>query len=160
MKISFTDLLSGTNEEKYWSRSMGGVDTNGSTAKLVLLMTQMIFLPTADLEMKQSRSFASLLLVQSHAHAGQFGMMNLYSSLFNRFELKASQLLLTQLDFSNSNRLLNLRYAIDHLLKIRIIIKENNTVSGNFGYLNRNNKFSNIHPDFSSRGVTSVNIHK
>jgi delta-1-pyrroline-5-carboxylate synthetase len=70
------------------------------------------------------------------AAAGQFEMMNLYSSLFNQFDVVASQLLLTQLDFTDQARLTNLRYAVDRLLAAGIIpiINENDAVSANLGY--------------------------
>jgi len=62
--------------------------------------------------------------------------MNLYSSLFNQCDLAASQLLLTQADFQDENRLNNLKYVVGRLLSLGIvpIINENDAVSGNTGY--------------------------
>ena len=70
------------------------------------------------------------------AAAGQFEMMNLYSSLFNQADLTLSQLLLTQIDFQDENRLSNLSYTIERLLSLGIVpvINENDAVSGNMGY--------------------------
>ena len=45
------------------------------------------------------------------AAAGQFEMMNLYKSLFAQCDIAASQILVTQTDFIDSNRLQNLHYA-------------------------------------------------
>jgi delta-1-pyrroline-5-carboxylate synthetase len=86
--------------------------------------------------MSSSRSFLSLLhnpelphtsaQKQKHydsacAAAGQFEMMNLYQSLFSNCEVTASQLLVTQADFSDPDRLQNLRYATERLLSLGII---------------------------------------
>ena len=70
------------------------------------------------------------------AAAGQFEMMNLYQSLFAQCDVVASQILVTQADFTDSDRLDNLTYAVDRLLSLGIvpIINENDAVSGNKGY--------------------------
>jgi delta-1-pyrroline-5-carboxylate synthetase len=99
----------------------------------------------------RNSSFVSLLNVEERPHtwaqknkhydsacaaAGQFEMMNLYSSLFAQCEISASQLLVTQSDFTDPARLNNLHYAIERLLDLGIvpIINENDAVSGNLGY--------------------------
>jgi delta-1-pyrroline-5-carboxylate synthetase len=96
-------------------------------------------------------SFASLLQLNARPHssadkrkyydsacaaAGQFEMMNLYSSLFDQVDVAASQLLVTGADFTDPQRLDNLTYAVDRLLSLGIvpIINENDAVSGNRGY--------------------------
>ena len=96
--------------------------------------------------MSQSTSFAKLLdqsyhKTQKHydsacAAAGQFELMNLYSSLFNQCDMTPSQVLLTQGDFQDEERLQNLTYTVDRLLSLGIIpiINENDAVSGNAGY--------------------------
>ena len=70
------------------------------------------------------------------AAAGQFEMMNLYSSLFAQYDIVASQILVTQHDFTDAQKLCNLHYAIERLLSLGIvpIINENDAVSGNLGY--------------------------
>ena len=70
------------------------------------------------------------------AAAGQFEMMNLYSALFNQCDVTASQVLVTQADFTDPSRLKNLKYTVERLLKLGIlpIINENDAVSGNMGY--------------------------
>lgn len=70
------------------------------------------------------------------AAAGQFEMMNLYCSLFNQCDVAASQILVTQADFADPQRLQNLQYAVDRLLNLGIvpIINENDAVSANLGY--------------------------
>jgi delta-1-pyrroline-5-carboxylate synthetase len=100
---------------------------------------------------QRNTSFASLLDVNARPHtlaqkkkfydsacaaAGQFEMMNLYSSLFNQCDVAASQILVTQSDFADPTRLNNLKYSIERLLSLGIvpIINENDAVSANLGY--------------------------
>lgn len=110
-----------------------------------------------DLSLRRSNrierdaSFVSLLDVNKRPHtyqqkkryydsacaaAGQFEMMNLYQSLFAQCDVVASQLLVTQGDFTDPARLNNLKYATERLLSLGIvpIINENDAVSGNLGY--------------------------
>ena len=77
------------------------------------------------------------------ASAGQFEMMNLYSSLFDQVEVSASQILVTQNDFQHQSSVNNLKYAVDRLLSLGIvpIINENDAVSANTGYT-EGDKFS------------------
>jgi len=77
------------------------------------------------------------------AAAGQFEMMNLYSALFDQCEVSASQILVTQNDFTDENSVSNMKYAVDRLLGLGIvpIINENDAVSANTGYTSED-KFS------------------
>ena len=63
-------------------------------------------------------------------------MMNLYSSLFSQCDCVASQILVTQSDFSDPTRLNNLKYSVERLLGLGIIpiFNENDAVSANTGY--------------------------
>jgi delta-1-pyrroline-5-carboxylate synthetase len=100
---------------------------------------------------ERSKSFVSLLDHNARPHtlaekkkvydsacaaAGQFEMMNLYSSLFNQCDVSASQILVTQSDFVDASRLQNLKYSVERLLSLGIvpIINENDAVSANTGY--------------------------
>ena len=99
----------------------------------------------------QSRSFVPLLDATTRSHtpaekkkfydsacaaAGQFDLMNLYSSLFTQCDVAASQILVTQGDFVDQGRLENLKYTVERLLSHGIvpIINENDAVSANLGY--------------------------
>lgn len=64
---------------------------------------------------------------KSYAAAGQFELMNLYSSLFGPKGVTASQMLLTQADFVDEAHLKNLSYAVERLLSLGIvpIVNEN-----------------------------------
>jgi glutamate 5-kinase len=72
-----------------------------------------------------------LPLKQACAAVGQGRLMSLYSDGFDRFGITTAQLLLTEEDFSNRNRYLNLRSTITKLLEMGVlpIINENDTVS-------------------------------
>ena len=67
------------------------------------------------------------------AAAGQFELINFYSSLFGQCDVACSQILVTQADFGDETRLNNLKYAIDRLLSVGIvpIVNENDAVSAN-----------------------------
>src|SRR5215471_2167481 len=75
----------------------------------------------------------SALLVQKQAFAavGQSRLMNIYASGFGRFGLVPAQVLLTEEDFSNRKRYLNLRNTLMTLLDMGVIpiINENDTVA-------------------------------
>jgi len=73
----------------------------------------------------------SLPLKQACAAVGQSRLMSLYSDAFDRLGLTAAQLLLTEEDFSNRTRYLNLRSTITNLLRLGVVpvINENDTVS-------------------------------
>lgn len=105
----------------------------------------------ASSKMTTRDSFATLLQLNERPHssalkkkqydsacaaAGQFDMMNLYQSLFNQCDVVASQILVTQGDFTDEQRRDNLTYAVDRLLSLGIvpIINENDAVSANLGY--------------------------
>jgi len=105
----------------------------------------------AEIQVKRNQSFLSLLDTTAKKHtpeekkkfydsacaaAGQFDLMNLYSNLFDQYDMAASQLLLTQADFVDKKRLENLTYTVERLLSNGIvpIINENDAVSANLGY--------------------------
>jgi glutamate 5-kinase len=71
-----------------------------------------------------------LPLKQACAAIGQGRLMALYSDAFDQFGIISSQILLTEDDFSNRRRYLNLRSTIAELLRLSVlpIINENDTV--------------------------------
>jgi glutamate 5-kinase len=73
----------------------------------------------------------SLPLKQACAAIGQGKLMSLYSEGFEKLGLAAAQVLLTEEDFSNRHRYLNLRGTISSLIELGAIpiINENDTVS-------------------------------
>ena len=72
-----------------------------------------------------------LPLKQACAAVGQGRLMALYSEAFDRLGVNTAQVLLTEEDFSNRRRYLNLRSTITRLLALGAIpiINENDTVS-------------------------------
>jgi glutamate 5-kinase len=68
---------------------------------------------------------------QACAAVGQGRLMALYQEGFARLGVIAAQVLLTEYDFSNRQRYLNLRATLEHLLELGVvpIINENDTVS-------------------------------
>ncbi len=72
-----------------------------------------------------------LPLKQACAAIGQGRLMGLYNDAFEKSDVVAAQVLLTEEDFSNRHRYLNLRSTISQLLELKVlpIINENDTVS-------------------------------
>lgn len=72
-----------------------------------------------------------LPLKQACAAVGQGRLMALYSDAFADLDIVTAQVLLTEEDFSNRQRYLNLRSTIQELLHMKVlpIINENDTVS-------------------------------
>src|SRR5262245_59308504 len=74
---------------------------------------------------------ASLVQKQALAAVGQSRLINLYEQGFAKHGLTAAQILLTEEDFSNRQRYLNLRHTLTTLLDMGVVpvINENDTVS-------------------------------
>ncbi|MCC6979413.1 MAG: glutamate 5-kinase [Candidatus Melainabacteria bacterium] len=72
-----------------------------------------------------------LPMKQACAAVGQGRLMALYSDAFQALDIVTAQILLTEEDFSNRTRYLNLRSTIGELMRLRVlpIINENDTVS-------------------------------
>ncbi len=78
-----------------------------------------------------TKSPKQLPLKQACAAIGQGRLMALYSDAFASMDIITAQILLTEGDFSNRQRYLNLRSTIQELVQLRVlpIINENDTVS-------------------------------
>ena len=70
-------------------------------------------------------------LKQACAAIGQSQLMSIYEDGFSKFDIVTAQILLTEEDFSNRRRYLNLHSTLSMLLKYNVvpIINENDTVS-------------------------------
>ncbi len=81
--------------------------------------------------LKVKSATASLAQKQALAAIGQSRLMNLYEQGLGKYGLTAAQVLLTEDDFSNRQRYLNLRHTLMTLLDMGVIpvINENDTVS-------------------------------
>jgi delta-1-pyrroline-5-carboxylate synthetase len=78
------------------------------------------------------------------AAAGQLGLMSLYETMFNQFDITTSQLLVTAFDFASVERRKNIKHVISQLLALGIVplLNENDCVSANQGYQLFGNSFS------------------
>lgn len=74
---------------------------------------------------------STLDLKQACAAVGQCRLMYLYEEGFEKLSISVAQILLTEEDFSNRKRYLNLRSALEKLLELKVIpiINENDVVS-------------------------------
>ncbi|MBX9669842.1 MAG: glutamate 5-kinase [Candidatus Obscuribacterales bacterium] len=83
-----------------------------------------------------------LPLKQACAAVGQGLLMSMYADAFEKLGITTAQILLTEDDFSNRHRYLNLRGTISELLALRVlpIINENDTVSTAELEINTSNK--------------------
>lgn len=100
------------------------------SGKEVLLVTSgAIGLGSRTLGLKSKPKL--LPLKQACAAVGQGRLMALYSDAFEKMDVTAAQVLLTEEDFSNRRRYLNLRSTISQLLELNVlpVINENDTVS-------------------------------
>ena len=102
-----------------------------SGRQVIVVSSGAVALGSNALKMKPGTA----LLVQKQAFAavGQSRLMNLYEQGFAKYGLNAAQLLLTEEDFSNRQRYLNLRNTLLTLLDMGVVpvINENDTVSTN-----------------------------
>jgi delta-1-pyrroline-5-carboxylate synthetase len=78
------------------------------------------------------------------AAAGQLGLMSLYETMFNQYDITTSQLLVTAFDFTSPERRRNVQFVISQLLKLGIVplLNENDAVSANQGYQLFGNSFA------------------
>ena len=81
-----------------------------------------------ELGVKKSREVE---VRQALAAVGQSAVMRAYHESFSKYKVKVAQILLTYEDFSNRNRYLHLRKALDKLLEYGVIpiINENDPIS-------------------------------
>jgi len=100
-----------------------------SGREVLLVSSGAIGLGAERLGMQRRPQLVSLK--QACAAVGQGRLMSLYSEAFDSFGISIAQVLLTEEDFSNRKRYLNLRSTITKLLDLGVlpIINENDTVS-------------------------------
>jgi len=82
-----------------------------------------------ELNLKERPS--TLHLLQAAAAVGQMGLVNAYQREFNKFDVKAAQVLISHDDISNRKRYLNARRSLDTLLELKVIpiVNENDSVA-------------------------------
>lgn len=97
------------------------------------------------------RTSNSLSDLQAMASVGQNELMRLYSEAFKKQNYLVGQILLTQEDFDDRRRYLNIKYTIDALLSKKIvpIVNENDTVSTEEIKCGDNDRLSSLVADLS-----------
>ncbi|OGW74996.1 MAG: glutamate 5-kinase [Omnitrophica bacterium RBG_13_46_9] len=108
--------------------------------------------------LKLSRVPASLPELQAIASIGQNELMRLYSEAFKKKNLMVGQILLTQDDFDNRRRYLNIKHTIDALLakKVIPIVNENDTVSTEEIKCGDNDRLSSLVADLSGADLLLI----
>ncbi|MBL7155554.1 MAG: glutamate 5-kinase [Candidatus Omnitrophica bacterium] len=93
----------------------------------------------------------SLSDLQAMASVGQNELMHLYNEAFKKGNYLTGQILLTQEDFNDRRRYLNIKYTIDALLSENIIpiVNENDTVSTEEIKCGDNDRLSSLVADLS-----------
>ena len=94
---------------------------------------------------------ASLSELQATASMGQNELMRLYSEAFKKRNYLTGQILLTQEDFDDRRRYMNIKYTVDELLARNIvpIVNENDTVSTEEIKCGDNDRLSSLVADLS-----------
>ena len=74
---------------------------------------------------------STLHLLQASAALGQMGLINAYQQEFDKFNLKAAQVLISHDDISDRKRYLNARRSLETLLELKVvpIVNENDSVA-------------------------------
>uniref|UniRef100_A0A7S1BJV7 Delta-1-pyrroline-5-carboxylate synthase n=1 Tax=Corethron hystrix TaxID=216773 RepID=A0A7S1BJV7_9STRA len=124
MHLSFMDLHRSTGSGSNLEIPLN----DGSSSTLRRASSLAALADTTPAERKQHYDSAC-------AAAGQLDLMSLYSSMFDQYNVSASQILVTQNDFHNELSLRNLQYTVESLLDLGIvpIINENDAVSADMG---------------------------
>jgi len=93
----------------------------------------------------------SLSDLQAMASVGQSELMRLYGEAFKKKNYLTGQILLTQEDFDDRRRYLNIKYTLDALLSKKIvpIVNENDTVSTEEIKLGDNDRLSGLVADLA-----------
>jgi glutamate 5-kinase len=108
--------------------------------------------------LKLKKTPTSLSELQATAAIGQNELMRLYSEAFKKRDYLAGQILLTQDDFDERRRLLNIKYTIDTLISKGIIpiVNENDTVSTEEIKCGDNDRLSSLVADLSEAGALII----
>jgi len=104
---------------------------------------------------KRERSLAEL---QAAASVGQNHLMDVYNEYFNKRSYVAGQILLTQEDFNDRRRFLNIRYTLNELVKLGAvpIINENDSVSTEEIKCGDNDRLSSLVADLADSDILII----
>lgn len=100
----------------------------------------------------------SLSELQAIASVGQNHLMDIYSEYLNKKGYIAGQILLTQEDFNDRKRFLNIRYTLNTLLKYKAlpIINENDSVSTDEIKCGDNDRLSSLVADLADADMLII----
>jgi glutamate 5-kinase len=128
-----TNILMRADEHIALSRIYGFIesvaDLKRAGREVLLVSSGAVGLGRQRLGLEQKPEIVTVK--QACAAVGQGRLMALYSEAFDRYGITVAQVLLTEEDFTNRQRYLNLRGALSKLLELNAlpIINENDTVS-------------------------------
>ncbi len=108
--------------------------------------------------MKLERKHRSLSELQAVASIGQNHLMDVYNENFNRKGFAAGQILLTQDDFNDRKRFLNIRYTLNTLLRLRAVpvINENDSVATDEIRCGDNDRLSGLVADLADSDMLII----
>jgi glutamate 5-kinase len=129
-----TNIITGTGRELCATqveplvRSIAGLKHDGR--QIVLVSSGAVGLGAGRLAVNRGR-LRDIVMRQACAAVGQSLLMHTYEQLFRAHDVKIAQILLTEADFSDRDRYLNLLRTMEKLLKLGVlpIVNENDTVS-------------------------------
>ena len=104
---------------------------------------------------KKGRSLAEL---QAVASVGQNHLMDVYNEYLNKRGYVAGQILLTQDDFNDRRRFLNIRYTLNELLKLNAVpvINENDSISTEEIKCGDNDRLSSLVADLADSDMLII----
>jgi len=108
--------------------------------------------------LKLDKKRRSLSEQQAVASVGQNHLMDIYNECFNRKGYTAGQILLTQEDFNDRRRFLNIRYTINTLLKYKAVpvVNENDSVSTEEIKCGDNDRLSSLVADLTDSDMLII----
>lgn len=108
--------------------------------------------------LKMKKRPTDLATLQAAAAIGQNSLMHSYSQLFRGFGINAGQMLLTQEDFNDRKRYLNIKHTIERLLDYGAVpvINENDTVATDEIRCGDNDRLSSLVADLSQAAVLVI----
>ena len=140
-----------SNKKERWvikagSSLVAGIESGINSLFIENLVSQVIYLIKKNIEVIVVSSGAvakgmqelnlkdrpsTLHLLQAAAAVGQMGLVNAYQREFDKFNVKAAQVLISHDDISNRKRYLNARRSLETLLELNVIpiVNENDSVA-------------------------------
>ncbi|MCK5450842.1 MAG: glutamate 5-kinase [Candidatus Omnitrophica bacterium] len=131
-------------------------DVRGSGVEVVLVSSGAVGSGLGILGLDKKN--ISLSEMQAAASIGQSHLMNIYNEFLTKRGYVAGQMLLTQEDFSDRRRFLNIKYTLNTLLKHKAvpIVNENDSVSTNEIKCGDNDRLSGLVADLADSDMLVI----